>query len=63
MTIKRRLATLEARTTGNLPLSARAWLGHKLSPADLALAQLEVAQNRTANINSMSKEVQAWLAA
>ena len=63
MTIKRRLATLEARATGNLPLSARAWLGHKLTPADRELAQLEVAQNNTANINSMSKEVQVWLAA
>jgi len=62
MTIRRRVAALEARTAGSdLSLSVRAWLGEVLSPVQQAEACSESAKKMAIDYTSISKEAREWL--
>lgn len=62
MTIRRRVAALEARAAeSGLSLSVRAWLGEKLLPAQQAQALSEAATGVVIDYTNMSKEAREWL--
>lgn len=64
MTIRKRLAVLEARSAvGGLTLALRAWLGHDLTPAERAAAEREAAEAVTPDWSRISKEGREWLQA
>lgn len=63
MTMKRRLDALETRCPGGMSLSARAWLGHDLTPDEREQARREASEQFTSTTSSLSKEAQEWLAA
>ncbi len=64
MTIRKRLAALEARSAvGGLTLALRAWLGHDLTPAERTTAEQEAAKAVTPDWSLISKEGREWLQA
>jgi hypothetical protein len=64
MTIRKRLATLEARSVDDgLSLALRAWLGQELTPADRATAEREAMVPVTPDWSCISKEGREWLQA
>lgn len=64
MTIRKRLAALEARSAAGVPtLALRAWLGHDLTPAERTTARHEAAQAVTPDWSRISKERREWLQA
>ena len=64
MMIKKRLAALEARTTGGgLSLAARAWLGHALTSEERTIAERETAAVVPVDWSRISKEATTWLQA
>ncbi len=64
MMIKKRLAALEARTTGGgLSLAARAWLGHTLTSEERTIAEREMAAVMPVDWSRISKEATTWLQA
>jgi hypothetical protein len=64
MTIRKRVAALEARASeGELSLAVRAWLGERLTPAERDQAASEAAQPVEIDWSKVSREARAWLAA
>lgn len=64
MMIRKRLAALEARATGNvLSLAARAWLGHTLTSEERTVAERETATAMPVDWSRISKEARLWLQA
>lgn len=64
MTIKRRVAALEARhSAARLSLGLRAWLGHPLTDDEQVLVRRESERPTAIDWTKISKEDREWLQA